>query len=71
VVIPYSVDLADGDNIQWLLNDFATSPNWYGSKRRGEMNLGWTVSPALSQLAPPGNFYHCAVIQERSDVVSL
>ena len=25
----------DGDNIQWLLNDFATASNWFGSPDRG------------------------------------
>ncbi|HWB64468.1 MAG TPA: T9SS type A sorting domain-containing protein, partial [Chitinophagales bacterium] len=44
--------MTDGDNIQWLLNDFSTNPGWYGSHRRGACNLGWTVSPALAELAP-------------------
>lgn len=42
----------DGDNIQWMLNQFATSHNWYGSPHRGQTKIGWTVSPALSELAP-------------------
>jgi hypothetical protein len=44
--------MTDGDNVQWLLNDFATSNNWYGSSNRGNINLGWTISPALCELAP-------------------
>ncbi|HMA61392.1 MAG TPA: T9SS type A sorting domain-containing protein [bacterium] len=44
--------MTDGDNIQWVLNDFATSQNWYGSTSRGELNMGWTISPSLSELAP-------------------
>jgi hypothetical protein len=44
--------MTDGDNIQWLLNDFATSDNWFGSPNRSNVKLGWTISPALSELAP-------------------
>jgi len=44
--------MTDGDNIQWMLNDFATSTNWFNSPDRGKVNLGWTMSPALSELAP-------------------
>ncbi len=44
--------MTDGDNIQWILNDFATSEKWFGSPHRGEVPLGWTISPALCELAP-------------------
>lgn len=44
--------MTDGDNVQWLLNDFSTNTRWYGSPNRGTVPLGWTVSPALSELAP-------------------
>jgi hypothetical protein len=44
--------MTDGDNIQWLLGDFADNHNWYGSPNRGIANIGWTVSPALAELAP-------------------
>ena len=44
--------MTDGDNIQWLLGDFASNHQWYGSPHRGLFNLGWTVSPALAELAP-------------------
>eukprot|EP00042_Codosiga_hollandica_P045902 m.473448 g.473448 ORF g.473448 m.473448 type:complete len:524 (+) comp57125_c0_seq4:33-1604(+) len=42
----------DGDNIDWMLNGFASIPTWYGSPERGQIPLGWTISPALSALAP-------------------
>jgi hypothetical protein len=45
--------MTDGDNIQWLTHDFATSKKWYNADERGSFPLGWTVSPALSELAPP------------------
>ena len=44
--------MSDGDNVQWLLNDFSTNPNWYGSPNRGQVDIGWTMSPAMCELAP-------------------
>ncbi len=44
--------MSDGDNVQWLLNDFSTNAHWYGSPLRGQLNLGWGVSPAMCELAP-------------------
>ena len=45
--------MTDGDNVQWMTHSFATSKKWYNADERGTMPLGWTVSPALSELAPP------------------
>lgn len=44
--------MSDGDNVQWLLNDFATSEKWFGSPNRGKVPIGWTISPAMLELAP-------------------
>ncbi len=44
--------MSDGDNIQWLLNSFTTSDQWYGSDLRGQFNIGWTISPSMIDLAP-------------------
>ncbi len=44
--------MTDGDNVQWLLNDFDTEWQWYGSPLRGKVPLGWGVSPAMAELAP-------------------
>ena len=44
--------MSDGDNIQWLLNWFYTDNRWFGNKNRGKMDIGWTISPGLSELAP-------------------
>ena len=43
--------MTDGDNIQWL-NGMESVSNWYASPQRGQVNLGWTISPALAELAP-------------------
>ena len=44
--------ITDGDNIQWMLGDFPTDKRWFGSPRRGEIDLGWGISPSLIDLAP-------------------
>lgn len=44
--------MSDGDNIQWLLNTFATDASWFGSPQRGAIPMGWTLSPALCEMAP-------------------
>lgn len=44
--------MSDGDNIQWMLNDFSTNTSWYASPDRGKVDLGWTIPPALCELAP-------------------
>jgi len=44
--------MTDGDNLQWLLGGFAGHPEFWASPDRGKVNLGWTLSPALVELAP-------------------
>ena len=44
--------MSDGDNVQWMLNLFAEDSRWFGSENRGLMDIGWTIPPALSELAP-------------------
>ena len=44
--------MSDGDNLQWLMNDFSTNEKWYGSPLRGRFNMGWTISPSMVALAP-------------------
>lgn len=44
--------MTDGDNLQWLLSDFATDPNFWASPARGTVPLGWTVAPVTADLAP-------------------
>lgn len=46
--------MTDGDNLQWLLSDtgFSTSGRWYNSTQRGRVPLGWTMAPAMAELAP-------------------
>lgn len=47
-----TIMMSDGDNLQWFMGDNFTSTKWYGSKNRGNFNLGWSISPSLYYLAP-------------------
>ena len=44
--------VSDGDNFDWLLKEFNGQPKAYGSPNRGQVSIGWSISPALSELAP-------------------
>ena len=52
--------MSDGDNMQWVLNDFLSSTKWYASPHRGDFPLAWGLPAALMDLAPPSviNFYN-------------
>lgn len=56
--------MSDGDNQQWLLGSNYSSEKWYGSKNRGNFNLGWTLSPSLYYLAPTvfNKYYESAIL---------
>lgn len=61
--------MSDGDNQQWLLGSNYSSQKWYGSKNRGNFNLGWTLSPSLYYLAPTvfNKYYESAFSLNYSD----
>ncbi len=44
--------MSDGDNQQWNLGTNYGSSNWYGSPFRGNLKMGWSISPSLYYLAP-------------------
>ena len=43
--------MSDGDNVQWLLGA-ANDSKQFASPNRSKVNLGWTISPSLCELAP-------------------
>jgi hypothetical protein len=43
--------ITDGDNVQWLLGALHDRKSW-NNPTRTQLNLGWTIAPALSELAP-------------------
>lgn len=42
----------DGDNVQWMHNGFLLNTQWWGSPVRGQIPLGWGLSPTLRDLSP-------------------
>ncbi|GMH77575.1 hypothetical protein TrST_g5712 [Triparma strigata] len=47
--------MSDGDNVQWILNDWSAETGnngWWSSEDRGKVKMGWTLSPSLGSLAP-------------------
>ncbi len=48
-----AIVVSDGDNIQWLERDFATTST-FGQRLRSDMNykMNWTISPSMTSLCP-------------------
>jgi hypothetical protein len=44
--------MSDGDNVQFMLGDYAVSERFWASPDRGAAALGWTFAPGLAELAP-------------------
>jgi len=44
--------MSDGDNVQWLTNDFSRDPRWFGSPFRGNFDFTFDLSPALLDTNP-------------------
>ncbi|MEY7999842.1 GxGYxYP domain-containing protein [Clostridium sp. Mt-5] len=44
--------MSDGDNQQWNLGSNYGSKKWYGSPKRGNFNMGFSINPSLYELAP-------------------
>ncbi|MFB6342752.1 PA14 domain-containing protein [Saccharicrinis sp. FJH62] len=43
--------MSDGDNVQWLLGSHNSTTTWR-NPNQARLSLGWTISPALAELAP-------------------
>ncbi len=44
--------MSDGDNVQWLTNDYARDPRWFGSPLRGSFPMTFDLSPSLLDVHP-------------------
>lgn len=47
-----AIVMSDGDNLQWMTNNFATSNLYYGSSKRGNFKMTWTTTPSMYDLSP-------------------
>lgn len=61
--------MSDGDNQQWFLGNNFSSSKWFGSKYRGNFDLGWSISPSLYYLAPTvfNQYYKAASCKPNKD----
>lgn len=46
-----TIVMSDGDNIQWMMNDFSHE-KWFGNAHRGQFAMGWQMQPAMAILCP-------------------
>ena len=44
--------VSDGDNLNWMLKEFYGFKEAYGSPNRGQVSIGWSISPVMCELAP-------------------
>lgn len=61
--------MSDGDNMQWMLNNFATENKWYGSPLRGTFDIGWGIPPTSVDLAAPMATYLYDSMTERDEFI--
>ena len=61
--------LSDGDNVQWLTNDFTTSNKWWANSNRGKFNMGWGLPATAIDLVPPMASYLYDTMSTRDEFV--
>lgn len=61
--------MSDGDNMQWVLNNFATENKWYGSPLRGTFDIGWGLPPTAVDLIAPMTTYLYDTMTERDEFI--
>ena len=47
-----AIVMSDGDNLQWMQNDFVFNERYFGSERRGDFPVTWTIAPGMADVAP-------------------
>lgn len=56
----HSFIMSDGDNVQWMMNNFFHSENYWANSNNGKFPFGWTAPPVhLSEMTP--EVYHYMV----------
>ncbi|MCC5905812.1 MAG: hypothetical protein JJU13_06390 [Balneolaceae bacterium] len=54
----HSFIMSDGDNVQWMMNNFFHSENYWANSNHGNFPLGWTAPPInLSMMVPEAYQY--------------
>lgn len=48
-----AMGMSDGDNVQWLMGNFCSAPDYWGNADHGTLPVGWTACiPNLIQVSP-------------------
>lgn len=61
--------LSDGDNLQWLTNDFSTSGKWWDNPARGQFNMGWGLPPTAGEIIAPVTSYLYGTMTKRDEFI--
>ncbi len=61
--------LSDGDNVQWLTNDFTTSDKWWANSYRGKFDMGWGLPPTALDLTAPMTAYLYDKMTDRDEFI--
>lgn len=64
--------MSDGDNVQWMTNDFTTSNKWWANKNRGKFNMGWGLpATAIDLTAPFAEYLYDSMSQKDEFIMQL
>ncbi len=61
--------LSDGDNVQWMTNDFTTANKWWGNPNRGKFKMGWGLPPTAIDIAAPFTDYLYNSMSEKDEFI--
>ena len=61
--------MSDGDNVQWMTNDFTTSDKWWANKNRGKFNMGWGLPATAIDLTAPFTEYLYDSMSEKDEFI--
>lgn len=64
--------MSDGDNMQWLVNDFISSDKWFSSDIRGSFDMGWGIpATAIDVTAPIVDYLYDTMSESDEFIMQL
>ena len=61
--------MSDGDNVQWMMNNFTTSEKWFANKNRGSFCMGWGLPATAIDLTAPMTEYLYDKMTEKDEFI--
>ena len=61
--------MSDGDNVQWMTNNFTTDEKWWASSYRGKFNMGWGLPATAIDLTAPFAEYLYGSMTEKDEFI--